>query len=496
MQTKFFLLSLAASALAAPAHKKACRSVQPTGSGVPYPMGNSTGIWGTGTAGGSGFPYPPSPTGKACSLKSRVKPTTTSTATVYQTSLVTDVVTVTGVHAAGVSSPAQEGGACASRSTVTVKTTEKVTVTVTPSATDNSPAGTSSAGGYFAESPSSALSFSLLSSVGVEEVSTYAPAPTPSSSKHGHHHHQSSSAAAAASTPVYTPAPVPSSSAAAPAASSEAPVASSEAPAPSSYVTPSPVSSQAPAPVSSSSPAETSASSGGSYGPGKRGLAFNDASLTNCFEGSPKVSWAYNWGSSTSGLSNSFEYVPMLWSTRSDFVSAWNDNANKAIANGATHLFSFNEPDLPAQANMSPGSAASGFMQYMEPFKSKGVKLGAPAVTNGGNGMGLDWMSSFLSACSECSIDFVNIHWYDSATNIDYFKSHVTEAHTKSGKPVWVTEFGATGSDDQVDAFLKEVMTWMDEQPFVERYAYFMVSDGKLVSGTDKSTIGTTYATA
>jgi hypothetical protein len=87
------------------------------------------------------------------------------------------------------------------------------------------------------------------------------------------------------------------------------------------------------------------------------------------------------------------------------------------------------------------------------------------------------------------------IHWYDSATNIDYFKSHVQQAHDISGKPVWITEFGASGSDDQVNSFLKTVLPWLDEQDYVERYSYFMASEGKLISGGKLSTYGNTFAT-
>ncbi|KAG9803274.1 hypothetical protein KCU68_g22536, partial [Aureobasidium melanogenum] len=64
------------------------------------------------------------------------------------------------------------------------------------------------------------------------------------------------------------------------------------------------------------------------------------------------------------------------------------------------------------------------------------------------------------------------------------------------GKPVWVTEFAPTGaSDAQIATFLEDVMPWMDSQSFVESYSYFMASDGALISGTEPSTFGQTYAT-
>ena len=229
----------------------------------------------------------------------------------------------------------------------------------------------------------------------------------------------------------------------------------------------------------------------------KRGVAYNDIQYTGCFANKAKVSWAYNWGQvAGSGLSAAFEYVPMLWGTRNDFISNWVGNARAAISAGSTHILGFNEPDLAAQANMDPGTAANAYRTYIHNnFAGTGIRLGSPAVTNGGGDMGLNWLNNFLNACSGCQVDFVAIHWYDSATNVEYFKNHVTEAHTRTGKPVWLTEFGASGSDEQVVSFLQQVLPWLDSQDFVERYSYFMARDGLLNHGTEMSSYGNTFAT-
>jgi len=130
----------------------------------------------------------------------------------------------------------------------------------------------------------------------------------------------------------------------------------------------------------------------------------------------------------------------------------------------------------------------------MQPFAGK-AKLGAPAVTNGAAPLGLTWLSSFISDCQLCTIDFVPIHWYDSATNIAYFKSYIAEAYAAGGnRPIWITEFGATGSADEVNTFLQTVLPWLDSLDYVQRYAYFMCGDGSLLSsGTSLSTYGSTY---
>ncbi len=186
-----------------------------------------------------------------------------------------------------------------------------------------------------------------------------------------------------------------------------------------------------------------------------------------------------------------YEFVPMLWGTQSWHTLRWPANANAAIASGAKYLLSFNEPDLGSQANLNPAQAVAGHRQFLESFAGR-AQISAPAVSNGG----LNWLKEFLAACTGCTIDFVPIHWYDSATNIAYFKNYVTSAIVAAkGRPIWITEFAASGSQAQQVAFLQVVMPWLDAQPAVQRYAYFGVFDGKLVAGTEISALGRTFAT-
>jgi hypothetical protein len=78
----------------------------------------------------------------------------------------------------------------------------------------------------------------------------------------------------------------------------------------------------------------------------KRGLPYNDGALTKLFHvGGGKISWMYNWDSTTFGAQSGLNYVPMLHSDDPDHTSRWNANLNQAIKKGATHVFSFNEPD-------------------------------------------------------------------------------------------------------------------------------------------------------
>jgi hypothetical protein len=228
---------------------------------------------------------------------------------------------------------------------------------------------------------------------------------------------------------------------------------------------------------------------------GKRGLCYNDPSLTTFF--GSKVTWAYNWGQTPgSGLDGSLEYSPMLWSGESSVTGSWSANAKSAIAAGSSVLLGFNEPDLDTQSDMTVAEAVSAWQQFMQPLACSGARLAAPAVTNGGSPMGLAWLSSFLQECSGCTVDVVPIHWYGDATDPDDFTSHVQQAYSASGgRPIWITEFGATGSDDEIESFFQTVLPFLDSQSYVERYAYFMDGEGSLVNsaGTGLSDIGNSY---
>jgi hypothetical protein len=232
----------------------------------------------------------------------------------------------------------------------------------------------------------------------------------------------------------------------------------------------------------------------GAAAQGKRGLSYNNANWANYFKGYPQVTWGYNWGWPSNGLDASFEFVPMLWGLPTADDPSWT-----AAATAAKNVLGYNEPDLNSQANIIPSDGAAGYRRFFQPLAGK-VQLGGPAVTNAGNGvlpyMGLGWLDSFLADCIGCQIDFMPIHWYDNATAAS-FQAYVTEAHSRSGgKPIWVTEFMLQDSEAGQIAFLKEVMPWMDAQPWIQKYSYFGAFEDFLINGagTGLSNIGTVYA--
>lgn len=192
----------------------------------------------------------------------------------------------------------------------------------------------------------------------------------------------------------------------------------------------------------------------------------------------------------------------MLWGLPTGSDPAWTAAVETA---GTKHILGFNEPDLTysGSANIAPAAAAQGYQTYMQPFAGS-VKIGMPSVlwnnvgsSSGGNYNTKQWTEYFLGNCTGCTLDFASIHWYQDC-NPTWFKGNVTDAYATLNLPIWVTEFQCYGTDAQQIAFLQDVLPWMDSQHYVERYAYFGVFPGYLVTsnGTDLSDIGKAYASA
>jgi hypothetical protein len=175
----------------------------------------------------------------------------------------------------------------------------------------------------------------------------------------------------------------------------------------------------------------------------KRGLAFNDPSLLYQFAvAESQVSWSFDWYSATWENPPSLEFVPMLWcSTDQALLDAWKNNAQSIIDHSpllSTHLLAFQEPDNEGQCNITPLFAAATYIVYFQPYKGSAL-LGAPAVSSKPGG--LQWLSEFLYHCQGCEINFVPIHWYGSALDVEGFYSYVAQAYAAAqNRPIWITE--------------------------------------------------------
>ncbi|KAG5663852.1 hypothetical protein KAF25_006437 [Fusarium avenaceum] len=245
----------------------------------------------------------------------------------------------------------------------------------------------------------------------------------------------------------------------------------------------------------------SSSSSGGSVGfSHKRGVCYNDVDLANTFAGEcENCGWGYNWDSDSGGLKG-LNFIPTLWNDQPLHTDRFGANCAKALENGAKAIFSFNEPDNKGQADMTPAAAAAAHVKWMNPYSGKAL-IGAPSISNSGLAMeGVEWLTNFVSECESagCKYDFCNVHWYSEVQYGETLFDHLEASHKAcGGKPIWLTEFAPTGSDDEIATWLKEAIPRLEALDYLDAYSYFKVETGMLMTGpSELSTYGSVYASA
>lgn len=189
------------------------------------------------------------------------------------------------------------------------------------------------------------------------------------------------------------------------------------------------------------------------------------------------ISWYYTYAAypiDTYSKAN-WEFVPMLWGTPDSpgqFLNTVKNFKNQGV--NITNALGFNEPDGPFSTggtSIQASTAATYWINEIEPLKDLGIRLGAPATQ--GNEAGINWLKSFMSSCNgKCTIDFIPVHYYGDFTS---FSSYVGQVYATFGlKPIWVTEFAlpnaALGASQ---SFFNQSMGFLDNLTWVERYSYF-----------------------
>ncbi|WP_405142430.1 sigma-70 family RNA polymerase sigma factor [Sphaerisporangium sp. NBC_01403] len=191
------------------------------------------------------------------------------------------------------------------------------------------------------------------------------------------------------------------------------------------------------------------------------------------------ASWYYTWNTNHDGVStsSSVEFVPMVWGAAS-VTPAKLAEAKRA----GPYLLGFNEPDLPAQANMSVEKALSLWPKLM----ATGRVLGSPSVAFGGDKPG-GWLDRFMSgaAARGYRVDFVAVHWYGSDFRTDnavaQLKSYLRAIYKRYHKPIWLTEYAlidfSNGTrypgDARQAAFLTASTKMLSSLPYVRRWGWF-----------------------
>lgn len=222
----------------------------------------------------------------------------------------------------------------------------------------------------------------------------------------------------------------------------------------------------------------------------KRGVAFSFTQVTDLPLMSPYISWDYNWGNTPSNDaalwfdSNEMDYCPMCWNG--------NYNADAIRAFVAAHpntkyLLAFNEPNLTDQANMTPSKAAELWPPVVALAKELNLKLVSPAMNYGtlaGYSDPIKWLDEFFAQPNVDINDIyaISIHCYMSSASA--VQGYV-EKFEKYNKPIWMTEFCAwdpvPGSVTTQMDYMCAVLNYLEANPKVERYAWFIPRSGNKV---------------
>ncbi|WFD28316.1 hypothetical protein MNAN1_003324 [Malassezia nana] len=184
------------------------------------------------------------------------------------------------------------------------------------------------------------------------------------------------------------------------------------------------------------------------------------------------VSWYHHWENGpVDTINKNVEYVPMYWGTKKR--NLWNKRKAHFNKNPPKHILAFNEPDIETQAGMSPSEAVKEFMNELQPYADRGVKVSSPQMV-----YDLEWLDQFMNKCKSagCKISFMALHWYGSHQDFDSFTNWIENVYNKYKLPIWVTEYGLTRasspSDGEVNDFMKKTMNWMKSKDYIKRAAW------------------------
>jgi hypothetical protein len=215
---------------------------------------------------------------------------------------------------------------------------------------------------------------------------------------------------------------------------------------------------------------------------GKRGLAWFNSKACSDLKLMSSVSWFYNWAPTPDQeLANCFvelgiEYIPMQWG------GGGLADLNQTIYSGSGHLFTFNEPNFHAQANVLPADAAKMWPTLEAIAKQRNMKLGSPAAAAcgptpadcyAGSWDPSPWFDAFFGNCTGCHVDFLTTHIY--TCDINQFTTFLNNLK-KYKLPIWLTEFAcpAAKQPESVEiAFMKAALNYLDNEPMIEKYAWF-----------------------
>ena len=197
------------------------------------------------------------------------------------------------------------------------------------------------------------------------------------------------------------------------------------------------------------------------------------------------ISWFYDWATTNSivGYTGPAIFVPEFW----------NGAAITKISGNSPWVFTFNEPNVTTQSNMTVDQAIADWPTVVA--DADGKMIGSPDMGDFVSGGG-SWMSSFMSSAEAAGyeVDFLAIHVYPmgvgtaTSDQVSSFENYVLSVHAAyPSYPIVINEFAlvnrntwdATGMTPAAQAaFVSQVVPWMEAQPWIIGYSWFAAYQG------------------
>jgi hypothetical protein len=202
------------------------------------------------------------------------------------------------------------------------------------------------------------------------------------------------------------------------------------------------------------------------------------------------VSWYYDWQPTDNiiGYTGPAFFVPEFWN--SSMIAKESGNS--------PWVFTFNEPDIVTQSNMTVAQAIAAWPAVMA--DADGKMIGAPDVSGNLVSGGGPWLSSFMSSALAAGdeVDFIALHDYpmgagtQTSDQVASFEGYVTSVHAAyPNYPIVINEFAlvnrntwdSTGVTPAAQAaFVNQIVPWMESQPWIIGYSWYAAFQGGLGS--------------
>ncbi len=211
----------------------------------------------------------------------------------------------------------------------------------------------------------------------------------------------------------------------------------------------------------------------------KKGIAAADLNATETIN-ALNVAWYYTWSPNPIKGIASEKFVPML---RSRGGSLLNEQISSFRRQGKIPiLLALNEPNKTEGDDMS----VEEVIRVWPEISSLADKISAPAPA----GVLGPWFDKFykMAKARDYKVDFMAVHFY-SPPDAKHFLSKIDQMYEKYHLPIWITEFAVADfsaskkncrvdcenkyTEQQVLAFMKEVLPELEKRSYVARYAWF-----------------------